>query len=127
MHLELRETVGRGEPESELEDLTSELSPTFTNPPQLRTKSRALRFFSALRSIMASWVDEKSAARLGNGGGYFPIPDGVGTELAQDIASLPHPQKASKKRSQCSYAMICGLVIGYVHGDAPSPHLLQQC
>src|SRR6187399_3199360 len=102
MPLEPWQTVGRGSVESELDldlelepELELEDSPTLPaaprpSPPQLRSKSRSRRnrisrFLSTLRSIMASWIDEKSALLgTGGGGGYVAVPTGVEGGLSQD-------------------------------------------
>ncbi|KAK4452479.1 hypothetical protein QBC34DRAFT_293622 [Podospora aff. communis PSN243] len=60
---------------------------------------------------MASWIDEKSAARSPSGGGYVALPNGVETGPPQDIASLVRQQKASRRRSPCSYTTMLGLAI----------------
>ncbi|KAK0614304.1 hypothetical protein B0T14DRAFT_499607 [Immersiella caudata] len=60
---------------------------------------------------MASWIDEKYAARSLNGGGYVPLPNGVETGSPQDIAPFQPPQRTSRRRPQCSYKAMIGLAI----------------
>jgi len=134
MPLEPWETVGRGSVESEVDrddrdlelDLELEDSPTLVprpSPQQFRSKSRSRsrvsRFLSTLRSIMASWIDEKSALLgTGGGGGYVAVPTGVEGGRSQDsassLAAAHHTTGRRRGESRCSCAVMFGLAALYV-------------
>lgn len=147
MQLEVDGTVGRQlETGSELLVLTltptpdsrDHLLPTLDSLPPKAPTNIALRLVYALRSIMASWVDEKSGGMFGTGrgrrggDGYFALPNGIAveseSEMAQrTVASLSPPQKLSRRRSRCSYATMAVLaIISLVLALVASPYVEQR-